>query len=93
MFAGKDREKLSLLFESEMNTQELWISCNNHISTKFNYEEYIEKYEQPDNFLETSIYMLLDQIKSLNARKIESALYALYLFGQLYSETINIITK
>lgn len=93
VFAGKDREKLSLLFESEMNTQELWISCNNHISTKFNYEEYIEKYEQPDNFLETSIYMLLDQIKSLNARKIESALYALYLFGQLYSETINIITK
>ena len=40
-----------------------------------------------------SICLLLDQIKSQNARKIESALYALRLFGLYYTETIEIIIK
>ena len=93
VFAGNDIERLSLLFESDMETQELWVSCNNHIPTKHNYEEYVEKYEQPNNLLEKSIFRLLDQIESHNARKIESALYALYLFGVHYNDTLEIIIK
>ena len=93
VFAGNDIERLSLLFESEMHTQELWISCNNHIPTKHNYEEYVEKYEQPNNLLEVSIFSLLDQIESQNARKIDSVLDALYLFGVHYHDTIEIIIK
>ncbi len=93
VFAGNDIEKLSLLFESEMETQELWVSCNNHIPTKHNYEEYVEKYEQPNNLLKVSIFSLLDQIESQNARKIEGVLYALYLFGVHYHDTIEIIIK
>lgn len=93
VFAGNDIKKLSLLFESEMHTQELWVSCNNHIPTEFHFEEYIEKYEQPNNLLEMSICLLLDQIKSQNARKIECALYSLYVFGLNYPEAIEIIIK
>ena len=93
VFAGKDKEKLSSLLESEMRTQELWVSCNNHIPTELHFEEYLEKYEQPNSLLEMSVCMLLDQIKSQNARKIESALYALHLFGLNYPETIELIIK
>ncbi len=93
VFAGKDIERLSMLFESEIHTQELWVSCNNHIPTKHNFEKYEDKYEQPNNLLEVSIFMLLDQIGSQNARKIESALYALYLFGVHYHDTIEIVFK
>lgn len=91
VFAGNNAERLYLLFESEVKTQELWVTCNNHIPTEYNYEEYIEKYAPPNSLIEISVYLLLDQIKSLNARKIESALYALYLFGLYYHETIGII--
>lgn len=88
---SSDATKLRILFERELDTQEKWVSGNKHIEVK---------YELPTDttaFVSTTIseiayFSLIEQLKTQNGRKVETALYAIYNLGK-YLDVITLISK
>lgn len=79
-------------FVQEIKTQELWVSGNNHIEVDFSICENQRKFPTPKTLAEMVLYIILEQIDSQNARKIESAMFSLSLLGELYPAIIDVIT-
>lgn len=83
---------LQEFFIQEIKTQELWVSGNNHIEVDFNICKNQREFPTPKTLAEMVLYVILEQIDSQNARKIESAIFSLSLLGELFPTIIDVIT-
>ncbi len=79
------------LFEAELQTQRLWVTGNNHINVQLELEAPQKRMDTPKCLSEMILFILLEQIESQNARKIEVAVFALRLLGEQYSDVIDSI--
>ena len=79
------------LFNAEIQTQMLWINGNRHIEIMPDSVNSTNRFPQPQSLPEMAMYILLEQIETKNARKIESAALALYLLGTRFTEIMEAI--
>lgn len=80
------------IFVHEIQTQETWIKGNGHLN--INIEKNIGnclEMQIPKSIPELALVILLEQIDMQNARKIEAAVYALYLLGKDFPSIIDVI--
>ena len=84
-------EKMESLFNAEIQTQMLWINGNRHIEIMPDSVNSTNRFPQPQSLPEMAMYILLEQIETKNARKIESAALALYLLGTRFTEIMEAI--
>lgn len=89
-FITSDMEQL---FKKELLTQNLWVTGNNHISVDFNFEPQEPNFLVPTSLSEVTLYILLEQIETHNARKIEMAILILYCLGKQFADIIKIIAQ
>lgn len=85
-------EIIENIFIREIQTQKLWINGNGHLN--INIEEKIGScYEMQitKSIPDLTLMILLEQIDTQNARKIEAAVYALYLLGKELPATIDAV--
>ncbi len=92
LYFEKHPSSFQEFFIQEIKTQELWVSGNNHIEVDFSICENQRKFPTPKTLAEMVLYIILEQIDSQNARKIESAMFSLSLLGELYPTIIDVIT-
>lgn len=85
LYAQKENAVLAKLFTDELSSHRLWITGNNHFSISQHTQLSIEHIKYPASLPEACLSILLEQINSQNARKIESALYSVTLLGKLFS--------
>ena len=86
-------EAESLLYE-ELRVQKLWATGNHHFDIDFNEEGAEKTFENmPSSLAEMAFYILLEQINTQNARKMESAIYALSLLGSQFPKIMDIIVE
>lgn len=82
------------LFAAELQTQRKWSSGNNHFIL---YNECmrpdISFTNVPVSLAEMALYILLEQAYTQNSRKLEIAIYAIYLLGLEFREIMHIITE
>lgn len=77
------------LFNAELQTQALWISGNGHIDIAFDSKRSPSEFPLPQSLSEMALYILLEQIETKNARKIETAIFAIYLLGLRFTEIMS----
>ena len=81
------------LFNKELETQKQWVTANNHIKVNDNIIPLNTKLTSPKSILEASLFILLEQIETHNARKIETAVYSIYVWGYNSPAIINMVIK
>jgi len=82
------------LFKAELHTQQTWISGNNHFCINNEHERTKSPFANvPNSFAEMALYTLLEQVEAQNARKLEAAIYAIYLLGAQFRAIIFTIAK
>jgi len=91
LYYSTDVNKIRVLFEQELSTQELWVTGNNHISMKNELHSISSNIPIPKSYSEMVFYILMEQIETENGRKIESAIYGIYKLGKSFPETMNIV--
>ena len=87
-------QDMESLFDEEIKTQKLWATGNGHFDV--DHEEghaEIAFTAVPLSIYEMVLYILLEQMDSQNTRKIESAIYAIYLLGLQFPQSMEIITQ
>lgn len=89
-FAG-DIGEMQSLFSAELQTQAHWVNGNGKIDVVFEPEKSSGGFPLPKSLPEMVLYILLEQIGTRNARKIEAAIFALYLLGVRFSEISDAI--
>lgn len=90
----EDLASMEALFTHELRTQKTWITGNNHFEIKNAYEKPVITFaDVPKSLPELALYSLLEQVESQNARKMEAAIYAIYLLGLQFSEIVDVIAK
>lgn len=82
LYCRPDLNQMKALFEKELFAQKQWISGNNHISVKFISDVSGRGVKVPSNLVEMALYILIEQIETHNARKIESAVFAIHKIGK-----------
>lgn len=82
LYCKHDLAQMKALFEKELLLQEQWVTGNNRITVAFTPSEVQRNFEVPLNFAEMALYILIEQLGTLNARKIESAIFAIYKLGK-----------
>lgn len=89
---GSNCQELEALFDEEIKAQKIWASGNGHFDLDFD-EEHAEIVfaDTPLTFYELTLYVLLEQAGTQNARKMESSIYALYLLGLQFPQITDII--
>lgn len=87
----EDIEKMESLFDAELQTQMLWVNGNNHINIVFEPEKSASRFPLPQSLAEMALYILLEQIETKNARKIETAIFSIYLLGNRFAEIMSVI--
>lgn len=91
LYFSEDKEQMQILFDAELRTQVLWINGNEHIDVDFNFEKSVPKFPLPQSLSEMVLYILLEQIGTNNSRRIESAIFAIYLLGNHFSEITKVL--
>lgn len=84
LYCRHDNEQIKALFEKELAVQKQWITGNNHIPVEFISEPLQRKFEVPSNLAEMTLYILIEQVGTHNARKIESAVFAIHKLGKYF---------
>jgi hypothetical protein len=86
--------EMELLLKEELHTQQMWVSGNNHFSIKNDCERTVATFANtPQSITEMAFYILLEQADVQNARKLETAIYAIYLLGAQFPEIISTIIE
>lgn len=86
--------EMESLFKEELRTQELWTTGNGHLSIGSIHERpQIEFADPPKALEEMALYILLEQIDTQNARKIESAIYGIYLLGVQFPRIMDFLIR
>ncbi len=93
LWFSNDIVEIQSLFDDELQTQVLWSNGNNHFDIVFDPEKTSMVLPLPQSLPEMATYILLEQISTKNARKIESAIYAIYLLGIRFPEIMNAISS
>jgi hypothetical protein len=88
---SKNVSKIKVMFEQELDTQEMWITGNNHIGINSELHFVSSNIPVPSSYIEMVFYLLLEQIETQNERKIESAIYAIYRLGCSFHSVIQIV--
>ena len=86
--------EMESLFSEELLTQRKWSTGNDH----FNVNNVcgsvsITFANTPSSLAEMAFYILLEQADTQNSRKLEIAIYAIYLLGLQFPEIMRIITE
>lgn len=82
------------LFIDELYTQKMWVTGNNHLDISVEEENGIAQFQNvPKYFGELAAFILLEQMNSSNARKMEIAIYAIYLLGNLFPQMVYFIVS
>ena len=86
--------EMESLFTEELLTQRKWSTGNDH----FNVNNVcgsvsITFANTPSSLAEMAFYILLEQADTQNSRKLEIAIYAIYLLGLQFPEIMRIITE
>lgn len=94
LYCDKNSDEMESLFYEEVRTQELWITGNGHfdIDDDCEFPEILFS-DSPESLAELALYILLEQINTQNARKMESAIYAIYLLGTQFPEIMKIVSE
>lgn len=85
IYYQNNADELRVLFDKELETQELWVSGNRHIAANYNINFLYERFSIPDSFAEMVLYILVEQITTQNARRIKTALFAIQILGKEFS--------
>lgn len=94
IYCDKNSDEMESLFREEIHTQELWITGNGHFDIDIDCEmPEILFSDSPESLAELALYILLEQINTQNARKMESAIYAIYLLGIQFPEIMKKISE
>lgn len=86
-----DIDEMQTLLETEIRTQELWVTGNDHLEVILNQKKSVSLFPIPKTVPELALYIMLEQIDTQNARKMESAIYAICLLGKQFPDVIDII--
>lgn len=86
-----DIAEMQTLLEAELQTQELWVTGNNHLEVTLDQEKSVSLFSTPKTVQELALYIMLEQIDTQNARKMESAIYAISLLGKQFQHVMDII--
>lgn len=91
---NENLKKMESLFVEELCTQRIWVSGNNHFDINYDYEDCETQFtDVPKSLEEMALYILLEQADTQNARKMESAIYAIYLLGMQFPNIMNAIIE
>ena len=93
LYFRNDYEKQSWLFDKELSTQELWVTGNRNISVECNYINTNCDNSSSHSLIEVVFDVLIDQVITQNARKIEASLLAIRILGEINKEVFNVILK
>ena len=86
--------EMEALFHEELRTQEQWVTGNNHFDVTLEEEKSSHPFASvPTTYSEMVLYILLEQINTQNARKIEAAIYAIYLLGKRFPHVMDIVAE
>lgn len=86
------RSSIQPLLKDEIMTQRLWVTGNDHISVSVETETQTPKFSKPGTIQELSLDIILEQIESQNARKLESAIFAMHLLGREFPQMMDILS-
>lgn len=93
LYGAEFSEEHPSLFSKEIHTQRLWISGNNHFEIDGDKNKCVSPFPiVPKSFSELTLFVLLEQIDSQNARTIESVSFALYLLGREFPEALDTLS-
>lgn len=85
-------EFLKNLFDHELSLQRMWVTGNGHIEVDEIFPPISDTFGAPNSYCELALYILLEQIETHNARKIESAIYSIYQLGRYAPMAISILS-
>lgn len=86
--------EMEALFTAELHTQQKWSTGDNHFNICNEYEsEDIPFTNVPGSLAEMAFCILLEQVDTQNSRKLEMAVYAIYLLGLQFREIMHIIIE
>lgn len=84
LYCRRDINQMKAIFEKELSVQERWVTGNNHIPVEFKLDTPQRIFEVPSNLVEMVLYILIEQLGTQNARKIESGVFAIYKLGKCF---------
>ena len=86
-------QEMESLFAAELQTQQKWSNGDNHFNICNECERAdISFTNVPISLEEMALYILLEQVDTQNARKLEIAIYAIYLLGVQFPEIMHILS-
>ena len=88
----ENHDEMELLLNAELQTQRSWVSGDDHFNIEIECESPVMTFtNKPQSYPELALYILLEQANVQNARKLEVAVYAIYLLGVQFPEIIPIV--
>ena len=91
LYFRHDTDQMKALFEKELSVHEQWVTGNHHIPVEFKLDLPQRAFEVPSNLAEMALYILIEQIGTHNARKIESAVFAVYKLGKSFPNLLDTV--
>ena len=89
-----DFAKTEPLLNEELRTQRSWISGNDHFNIDHKRGKTTETYANtPQTITEMALLILLEQADVQNARKMETAIFSIYILGVQFPEILPIIME
>lgn len=86
--------EMESLFAEELRTQQIWNTGNGHFDINYEHEKTATQFsDNPKSLLDMALYILLEQAGTQNARKLEIAIYAIYLLGQQFPTIMSVIIE
>lgn len=82
---------MKALFQKELSVYEQWVTGNNHIPVEFKSDMPQRIFDIPSNLAEMALYILIEQLETHNARKIESAVFAVYELGKSFPNLLDTV--
>ena len=94
LMCQKNPTEMETLLTEELHTQRTWVSGDNHFDINYDCEKVVTPFANtPQSFAEMALYILLEQADVQNARKLEIAIYAVYILGVQFPEIMQTITE
>ena len=94
LMCQEDPTEMETLLIEELHTQRKWVSGDDHFDINYDCEKVVTPFiSTPQSFAEMALYILLEQADVQNARKLEIAIYAIYVLGLQFPEIMQTITE
>ena len=93
LFCRCEEQKLKNLFEQELATQKIWITGNGHINPDFKIIPVLHDSTMPVSYAQCATMVLMEQIETHNARKVEGAIYSIYILGKYFGGIFTLLSE